>query len=92
MQVVGVLQGRPRSDDRPVPRPPGWATVLSTTNISSAQLCRPGDAAPRVAARINVFGIGFPITLGVGLLGRPLTLRLMQQPFTMTLERMLEYF
>jgi len=46
----------------------------------------------RVAAQINVFAIGFPITLGVGLLGILLTLPLMQQPFTMALERMLAYF
>jgi flagellar biosynthesis protein FliR len=46
----------------------------------------------RVAAQINVFAIGFPITLGVGLLGILLTLPLMQQPFTVALERMLAYF
>jgi flagellar biosynthetic protein FliR len=46
----------------------------------------------RVAAQINVFAIGFPITLGVGLLGILLTLPLMQQPFTMALERMLANF
>jgi flagellar biosynthetic protein FliR len=46
----------------------------------------------RVAAQINIFAIGFPITLGVGLLGILLTLPLMQQPFTMALERMLTYF
>ena len=46
----------------------------------------------RVAAQINIFAIGFPITLSVGLLGILLTLPLMQQPFTMALERMLSYF
>ena len=46
----------------------------------------------RVAAQINVFAIGFPITLGVGLLGILMTLPLLQQPFTMALERMLAYF
>ncbi len=46
----------------------------------------------RVAAQINIFAIGFPITLGVGLIGILLTLPLMQQPFTMALERMLAYF
>ena len=46
----------------------------------------------RVAAQMNVFAIGFPITLGVGLLGILLTLPLLQQPFTMALERMLGYF
>jgi len=46
----------------------------------------------RVAAQVNVFAIGFPITLGVGLLGILLTLPMMQQPFTTALERMLAYF
>ena len=46
----------------------------------------------RVAAQINVFAIGFPITLSVGLLGILLTLPLLQQPFTLALERMLSYF
>ncbi len=46
----------------------------------------------RVAPQINVFAVGFPLTLGVGLLGMLLTLPLMQQPFTMALERMLGHF
>jgi flagellar biosynthesis protein FliR len=46
----------------------------------------------RVASQMNVFAVGFPITLGVGLLGMLLTLPLMQAPFTMTLEKMLSYF
>ncbi len=46
----------------------------------------------RVAPQINIFAIGFPITLGVGLLGLMLTLPLMQQPFTMALERLLDHF
>jgi len=46
----------------------------------------------RVAPQINIFAIGFPITLGVGLVGMLLTLPLLQQPFTMALERMLEHF
>ena len=46
----------------------------------------------RVAPQINIFAIGFPITLSVGLLGMLLTLPLMQQPFTMALERMLSHF
>jgi len=46
----------------------------------------------RVAPQINIFAIGFPITLGVGLLGLLLTLPMMQQPFTMALERLLEHF
>jgi flagellar biosynthetic protein FliR len=46
----------------------------------------------RVAQQMNIFAIGFPITLSVGLLGVLLTLPLMQTPFTMALERMLGYF
>jgi flagellar biosynthetic protein FliR len=46
----------------------------------------------RVAPQINIFAIGFPVTLGVGLLGLVMTLPLMQQPFTMALERLLVQF
>ena len=46
----------------------------------------------RVASQMNVFAIGFPVTLGVGLLGILLTLPMMQVPFTMALERMLSLF
>ena len=45
-----------------------------------------------MAAQITVFAIGFPLTLGVGLLGIVLTLPLVQQPFTRALQRMLAYF
>ena len=46
----------------------------------------------RVAPQMNVFAIGFPVTLSVGLIGMLLTLPLMQAPFTMALERMLLHF
>lgn len=46
----------------------------------------------RVASQINIFAIGFPITIGTGLLGMLLTLPLMQRPFTMVLERLLSTF
>ncbi len=46
----------------------------------------------RVAPQINVFAIGFPITLSVGLIGMLLTLPLMQQPFLMALETLLSHF
>lgn len=46
----------------------------------------------RVAPQMNVFAIGFPITLGVGLVGMLLTLPMMQTPFAMALERMLSAF
>lgn len=45
----------------------------------------------RVAQQMNIFAIGFPITLGVGMVGILLTLPMMQMPFTMALERMLEF-
>ena len=45
-----------------------------------------------VAPQINVFAVGFSVTLSVGLLGMLLTLPLMQQPFTMAFERMLAHF
>jgi len=46
----------------------------------------------RVAQQMNVFAIGFPITLSVGLLGVLLTLPMMSTPFTMALEQMLAHF
>ncbi len=46
----------------------------------------------RVAPQINIFAIGFPVTLGVGLVGMLLTLPLLERPFTMALERMLGHF
>ena len=49
-------------------------------------------AISRVAPQINIFAIGFPVTLGVGLLGLLLTLPALSTPFTMTLERLLEQF
>jgi flagellar biosynthesis protein FliR len=49
-------------------------------------------AISRVAPQINIFAIGFPVTLGVGLLGLVLTLPTMQQPFTLALQRMLDNF
>lgn len=46
----------------------------------------------RVSQQMNIFAIGFPITLAVGLLGVLLTLPMMQAPFTMVLEQMLGRF
>ena len=46
----------------------------------------------RVSQQMNIFSIGFPITLGVGLVGVLLTLPMMQVPFTMALEKMLAHF
>jgi flagellar biosynthesis protein FliR len=46
----------------------------------------------RVAQQMNIFAIGFPITVSVGLIGMLLTLPMMEAPFTMVLERMLAQF
>ncbi len=46
----------------------------------------------RVAPQVNIFGIGFPVTLGVGLLGLLFTLPLLQSPFVMALEGLLRLF
>ena len=46
----------------------------------------------RVAQQMSIFSIGFPITVSLGLIGMLLTLPMMQMPFTMALERMLQYF
>jgi len=46
----------------------------------------------RVAQQMNIFSIGFPITVSVGLVGMLMTLPMMQMPFTMALERMLQHF
>lgn len=46
----------------------------------------------RVAPQINVFAVGFPVTLGVGLLGMLVSLPMLQQPFSAALSRMLSQF
>jgi flagellar biosynthetic protein FliR len=46
----------------------------------------------RVASQINIFAVGFPVTLGVGLVGMFLTLPLMQQPFLLAMEKLLAGF
>ena len=46
----------------------------------------------RVASQMGIFSIGFPITVSVGLIGMLLTLPMMQMPFTMALEQMLQHF
>jgi flagellar biosynthetic protein FliR len=46
----------------------------------------------RVAPQLNIFAIGFPVTLGVGLVGLLMTLPLMQQPMLATLDRLLAGF
>jgi flagellar biosynthetic protein FliR len=46
----------------------------------------------RVAPQVGIFSVGFPVTLGVGLLGIMFTLPLLQGPFTAALEQMLTLF
>ncbi|MBX9961189.1 MAG: flagellar biosynthetic protein FliR [Burkholderiaceae bacterium] len=46
----------------------------------------------RVAPQMNVFAIGFPVTLAVGLVGLTATLPMLDQPFQSLLERSIEIF
>jgi flagellar biosynthetic protein FliR len=46
----------------------------------------------RVSPQMNVFSVGFPVSIGVGLVGLWLTLPMMQAPFTMAIEQMLGLF
>lgn len=43
----------------------------------------------RIAPQLNIFAIGFPVTIGAGLVLLALSLPLMQQPFEMLAERLL---
>ncbi|UXH79776.1 flagellar biosynthetic protein FliR [Roseateles amylovorans] len=46
----------------------------------------------RVAPQLNVFSVGFPLTVSIGLVGMVATLPLMHQPFMIALERLLAAF
>jgi flagellar biosynthetic protein FliR len=46
----------------------------------------------RVAPQVGIFSVGFPVTLGVGLVGIAFTMPMMQGPFTVALEQMLALF
>lgn len=46
----------------------------------------------RVAPQMNIFAVGFPITLAVGLLGVALTLPLLETPFIALMERVIGLF
>lgn len=46
----------------------------------------------RVAPQMNVFSVGFPITIGVGLIGIAVTLPMLDQPFMVLLERAIDIF
>ena len=46
----------------------------------------------RVAPQMNIYAIGFPVTLAVGLVGVAATLPMLEQPFAALLERMMDIF
>ncbi len=46
----------------------------------------------RVAPQMNIYAIGFPVTLAVGLVGVAATLPLLEQPFAALMEQMMEIF
>ena len=46
----------------------------------------------RVAPQMNIYAIGFPVTLVVGLVGVALTLPMLEQPFAALMERMMDIF
>jgi len=46
----------------------------------------------RVAPQMNIFSVGFPVTLGVGLIGVAATLPMLDQPFMSLMERVLAIF
>jgi flagellar biosynthetic protein FliR len=46
----------------------------------------------RVAPQINIFAVGFPITLVVGLVGIAFTLPMLDQPFMALMERLITIF
>ena len=46
----------------------------------------------RVAPQMNIFAIGFPITLSVGLIGVAVTLPMLEHPFSALMQRMLDMF
>lgn len=46
----------------------------------------------RIAPQMNIFAIGFPITLSVGLVGMAVTLPMLDRPFTALMERAIDIF
>src|SRR5574343_612865 len=46
----------------------------------------------RIAPQTNIFSLGFPITVGVGLIGLFFMLPMLQTPFVSTIDRMLGHF
>lgn len=46
----------------------------------------------RIAPQLNIFAVGFPVTLTVGMLGMTATLPIMEQPFMYMIDRVLTVF
>lgn len=46
----------------------------------------------RIAPQMNIFAVGFPITLVVGLIGIAVTLPMLDQPFMLLMEKVIEIF
>lgn len=46
----------------------------------------------RIAPQMNIYAIGFPITLSVGLIGVAVTLPMLEQPFAALMQRMMDLF
>lgn len=46
----------------------------------------------RIAPQMNIYSVGFPVTLAVGLVGVTVTLPMLDQPFINLMERVLEIF
>jgi flagellar biosynthetic protein FliR len=64
-----------------VSRCPWWRCCCSSTSVLGC--------IPAWRRRSTVFSVGFPVTIGVGLVGLLLTLPALQQPFVFALERLL---
>lgn len=81
-------------------QPQQWASMIFSTGL---QLALPLvgmllfvnltlGLVTRVAPQLSIFSIGFPITLGLGLIGLTATLPMLAQPFEAALRRMLALF
>ena len=46
----------------------------------------------RVSPQMNIFAVGFPLTLGVGMVGIAVTLPMLDQPYTALMERVIDIF
>ena len=107
MVIAGVIQSFHSFPVAPEPfaflravQPQRWGTEIFATGLWIAMpmigmllfVNLVLGIASRVAQQLNLFAIGFPITLGVGLVGVLFTLPMLQTPFTLALEKMLAQF